>query len=219
MTLRADADFHTRSGQPVYLVDPYKTKVILQDTLEGISRIYRVNGQMPSSVLQHTELCMTLVDLCPEELLQGVNRERLKLLMAGHDQHEAYVGDTTSSRKKLLLVNSPYSMELVPWKEVEHAWEEWVHSSFQIPFAAKGTPERAVIKMIDLWSLYCEFKQTAMPVVPLFVQEFLDMCSVADQLMAHPVVHIKPNGTCYQVVKNRIEQHWREINFQGAVGE
>jgi hypothetical protein len=102
---------------------------------------------------------------------------------------------------------------LLPWKRIEQRWEEHVHAFLKIAMPATSE-EKALVKMVDLWSLYCEFTQFNMVVLPLFLVEFRQYCVHAEELMKLPVLKVTTNPIVHLRLEYLIQTYWKEINFQ-----
>lgn len=148
----------TRTGQSVFHADPSRTVVSMADVVPALSRLYRYNGALNWTVLQHLVLCVELLDhedpWNERPSLGELDRELVGRYVAAHDVHEAYVGDLVTGLKQLLP----------GWREIEAAWEGHVHRALGL---AWPVPEdiAQVVKRIDVTALAVEMRTLGHPAV------------------------------------------------------
>lgn len=133
------ADFHTVSGVPVYIQDPWGTAILSQDLYQHARGGTRYNGAPPVTILQHSVLVAALAEAAgePAPVVQH---------SAGHDLAEAVpLGEVVRGLKKYLP----------EYKALEEIWEPRVRSAIGLDVAMPADIKRAV-KKYDLRALECE---------------------------------------------------------------
>ena len=129
----------THSGEPLWYLEPHRTRIVLDDLYWGLKNQCRYGGQNDVSILAHLALGL---DLCDHH---GQNVEE-KAYFALHDQHEAHTLDIPQGMK-----------ECIPdYKQrIELPWEKHVHESQGLSGPPSEKTAKAV-KYIDIRSLGVE---------------------------------------------------------------
>jgi hypothetical protein len=148
------ADFHTKTGIPVWYEHPTLTLIRPVDIQIHTTNACRYVGAIPVKILMHLAICVDLgrrLNYTPEQLVD----------VALHDVHEYLTGDLTT-RLKVFLNSHGNNV----WRDMEDAFEAHVHGTFGITVPTGD--RKAAVKRVDLLALHGEmvaFHHAAAPLV------------------------------------------------------
>ena len=139
----SNVDAVTAFGHEICYGKPELIHVDPEDIRVHTSNICRYSGALKWELVRHLALCVSLLPLYSQFLLDERGITLQQAYAAAHDFHEIYVGDVVSGFKKYLP----------QYREIEHAWEVEVHSQIGLPWEHRIYD---VVRHVDVRSLVCE---------------------------------------------------------------
>lgn len=132
----------THSGQPVWWLEPERTKILAEDIYVHQSRMRRYMGAVDCTGLTHAMLCGLLADHFDLE-------PAVKRYACAHDLVEAYLPDLPGQLKRML-----------PWySAIEDLWQPVVHDHFGLEWPPPPDVQEQVknidklAPLIEIWLL------------------------------------------------------------------